>query len=257
MRARSLARPLPLTLGLMGALSLACMKPAEPAPTPYVPSYAYEAPTSEAGRGISIALVRPSLSNEATASIAMQYAKMRVLPPADGGEAAPLRALRAATGRAMFDYFMASGFTTSGPFQDVNVMTFPEKKQADLLLTVEFGILTDQPRPDIFQTSPGRVERVDSEGDCSVRGAISFVMWEPLSMQRMWSKTTEVPPSTFSCTFSADSAEAYDLMIFNAFNRTYESAFANTMRAVERYFSPEEVALVKAQAQELRERKVY
>lgn len=46
-------------------------------------------------------------------------------------------------------------------------------------------------------------------------------------------------------------------LMYNVSSPMYEQAFANTMTTAERDFNPEEVALVKKQSAELREKKVY
>lgn len=76
-------------------------------------------------------------------------------------------------------------------------------------------------------------------------------------MQRMWAKSADVPRAQADCTIEAGSGQAYDILLSNAFGPLYENAFKATLTAAMRYFSPEEVALVKRQAQELRDRKVY
>ena len=202
-------------------------------------------------------MVSPRLSDGALANIAAQAAKLQIPIPTSDPEGTEYGVLRDSVGRSLLQYFTSSSFTVSGPFKSVDDMTFPEKKQADLLLTVEFGVLTDQPRFVAHRDSNRALLAVTSEGDCSVRGTIMFVLWEPLSMQRMWAKTVDVQATTFSCTIRAANGDDYNVQLMNGFQKAYEVIFRDTMTSAERYFDPEEVALVKRQSLELRANKVY
>lgn len=251
-----LRRPLLPTLSLLAALSLACAKSGPP-PTPYAPNFAFEPTMSRAGEGISIGLVNPKITDAVYTSLVMQYAKMGVTLAPGAGEPPEYQAFREAVGRGLVGYFTGSGFTVSGPFKSTDEMTFPEKKQADLVLTVDFGVLADQPTPALVRDNAGKVVYASSSGNCTVTGAVSFVLWEPLSMQRMWAKSVDVPPSSFDCTIPTMQASSFDVLIRNGFNRAYEQIFTNTLQTAVRYFNPEEVALIKKQALELRANKVY
>ena len=232
-----------LALATLSAASCASTLTVPPQRTP---SYRYAAPKSEAGKGISVAILRPTL------------AKRLLGTPADTREYA---ALRDALARSLLEYMTAQGMTVSGPFSAVEDMTFPEKKQADLLLSAEFDTDTTVPTGtsaagSFFSPDP----TVSSNGSCQITGRVSFVVWEPLSMQRMWSKTLDITPVTAACSFSfsgTNAGEAWRVAIMNAAAGLSEQMFNQTMAAAARYFDPGEVALIKAQSAELREKKVY
>lgn len=215
-------------------------------PPQRTPTYRYTAPKSEAGKGISVAILRPTLAKRLQGT------------PADTKE---YGALRDALARSLLEYMTAQGMTVSGPYAAVDDMTFPEKKQADLLLSAEFD--TDATVP-TGSSAPGSFfspdPTVSSSGNCRLAGRVSFVVWEPLSMQRMWSKTLDVTPLTTPCSFSftgTNAGEAWRVAVLSAAAGLSERMFAETMNAAARYFDPGEVALIKAQSAELREKKVY
>lgn len=234
-------------LALLGSGTQACSHQVT-LPEQYQPSFNYIPTPSIAGRGISIALVNPAASSRLQMAIASSGVP----------ELAIGRDTRAAIGRALVQYFTASGFTVSGPFANVEAMTFPEKKQADLVLTVEYDLMPTSPSASVGYSSwDGQMNRVESAGECTLNGQVSFVLWEPLSNQRMWAKSVEVPTATANCTIRAKSQPEYRVLWNNALGELYEGAYVNTVGTIERYFSPEEVALVKSQAEELRLKKVY
>ncbi|MFZ5479031.1 MAG: hypothetical protein ACOZNI_19830 [Myxococcota bacterium] len=259
MFARIATRPLPATLALFGLFVLACAKSVE-IPESYQPAYSYTPPSSTEGQGIGIAIVAPHLGQAATSNLLAQYQKLGVAPPPDYLTRIDpgYRAFMDAVGRSLLQYFTASGFTVSGPFRSIDDMTFPEKKQADLVLTIDVNVTTDQPKFWVNRSAiDGSVASVESKGACSSGGTIDFVLWEPLSAQRMWAKSVEVPRTEADCTIKSGSGEAYDALIRNAFAQLSEEAFTTTMTTATRYFAPEEVALVAKQSRELREKKVY
>jgi len=218
-----------------------------PPPPPYAARYGYRPRVGAGGKGISIALVKPQYP-AATAAIFQ----------ATGQEPPNLRALNDALARSLLQYFNANGFTVSGPFAKVDDMTFPEKKQADLLLSAEVNVEFAWP------SGAGMTRRsgwdgslsVNWVGDCGCAGTISFVIWEPLSMQRMWSKSVDIPKRQIDCTFEGD-AKTADIVGQNQQARLFEQVFPSVMATAERYFNAEEMALVKQQTKELREKKVY
>lgn len=226
------------TLIALAALWVGCA-PKVVLPPPYSPSFAYEPPTGTAGQGVSIALINPRNTE-------------RVVHLIGGKPEAPMyTATRDAVGRSLLQYLTANGITVSGPYKSVDEMTYPEKKQADLVISVEYDIWPQ------WQTAGiNKYGRAIINEPCSMTGGITFVMWEPLSMQRMWSKSAEVNVSG-DCNMDPVTPEESNRLFENAMAKLYESAFRISMESAARYFNPEEVALVKTQAQELREKKVY
>lgn len=230
--------------GLVAAFScysMACV-PHLPPPELYTPTFSYTPTPDKLGEGISIGLVKPSYPDE---------------KPGEG--AAP----RAEVERSMLAYFTAHGFSISGPYDSIDAMTFPEKKQADLILTTDmnfkytFPQMVKEQHVDIIAT--GAVwYTYEASGNCGVSGVVTFTLWEPLSKQRMWTKDVQVPSDVVDCSVEKSKDVNYATGIWtNACLQLAEKIFTETMRQTERYFVPEEVQLLKKQAQELRENKVY
>jgi hypothetical protein len=230
-----------------------CASPRSP-PASYVARYNYVPSRTGGGDGISIGLLAPAYSREQAAAIAA----------ARGGESPFSKGMREALGRGLIEYFTRAGFTVSGPYNSAEEMTFPEKKQADLLLSIEIGLDVQWPavlprsRYTFFSFLFGGMEKLaETKGPCTLIGTIGYVLWEPLSMQRMWSKQLQAPPSSVDCTAKEGWPEEVYGSLGNQANRLYELAFPQIMKTAERYFDPDEVSLVKRQSQELREKKVY
>lgn len=239
-----------------------------------MPQAHYSPPASTAGQGVSIAIVNPQLGDEERGRLTTAYTKLGQAPPADMLAADPAyHAFSDAIGRGLLQYFTGSGFTVSGPFKTVDDMTFPEKKQADLVLTISLNTRVNHPQPVIGQNAGQVMATAAAEqagsggaltgvtytltGPCDFSGTIDVVMWEPLSMQRMWAKSIDVPTVQADCTMKSTSGSIINTLVNNSAAHLYEQSFPAVMTAAQRYFDPSEVALVKQQSQELRTKKVY
>lgn len=226
-------------LSIVGAVLVWGCATRPPPPPAYTPTYAYAPKKQGSGAGVSIAIVKPKYSDRLARVIAEQ------------GEAASTTAMREALARSLLQYFTSNGFTVSGPFAKVEDMSFPEKKQADLLLVAEIDLIPTFPN----RAAGATTSSMTFAGSCTVGGAISFVLWEPLSMQRMWSKSVDVAKSRDCSTTGSMAYVGQDLV--NGLARLQESAFPEIMRTAEKYFHPDEVQVVKKQSLELREKKVF
>jgi len=230
-----------LSIGfLLGQLG--CVATKVELPGKYNPSYAYSPTAVQGGEAISIALLEPHFEEQEVSEID--------------------RAFQSALERALLNYFTTNNFSVSGPFKSMDVMTFPEKKQTNLVLETTLAYYGDFPQ--IYKE--GHTSSWDgsttysyqASGSCSMTGVISFTLWEPLSQQRMWTKEVPVPRDSVDCTFEeTKSSDLVNRIWWNAGAKLIEELFGETMHQVERYFHPDEVRLVNEQAQELRDRKVY
>ena len=231
-----------LSIGLLlGQLGCAATK--VELPPLHNPSYLYEPTNGQGGEAVSIALLVPNFEDVETVSELDQ-------------------AFQGALQRALLAYFTAHGFAVSGPFDSMDAMTFPEKKQADLVLQIVLAYDGNFPqiqRESFTEPMFGTTSYTYwANGTASLSGAISFTLWEPLSQQRMWTKEVPVPVGGVDCTVEkTKNADLVNVTWHNAGAKLLEALFIETMRQSERYFHPDEVRLVKEQSLEIRENKVY
>ena len=201
----------------------------------------------DGAKTLSIALIRPKFS----ASYAAKFNSRD-----DGGQA-----YLAALDRALLNYFTVNGFTVSGPFESLDAMTFPEKKQVDLVLLPEADYDWQLPTTRAFSMREGfpREDRpyMHAHGLLRMTGALHFTLWEPLSGQRMWTKDVQAADQSVNVQLEAAPLELYQRVMDNAVAKCQEASFKQAVAQMERYFHPDEVRLVKEQAVELRAKKVY
>ena len=230
-----------------------------PPPVPqYVPKFTYSYPAGEAqAHDVTIAIVRPIDASATSGSSSGQ---------APAG-ASPSRIkldndFRAGIVAQFQELLNRKGFKQTGPFDDLNSMTFPDKKGSDLTLTTQLGLSFAVP-PGMVKMEQGFGDRlngsgvtvIETNGPCSGSGFISFVMLEPLSGEKVWIKKVDFPNTTVDCT--GKSALGNSTIIDNGLAQLLEKAFQLAMKKAWDYLSPEEVTLLKKQSQELRAKKVY
>ena len=248
---------LALALAMAPILILGCATAPPPVPT-YTPRFSFQYPPGEASASdITIAIVRPSGANATSAIPAGQVLaapsarRAQVDAEFTNGIVAQLQEL-----------FSKKGFKQTGPFDDLNAMTFPDKRGSDLTLTTQLGIMLRIPSTSrVLEQGFGDkmmgsgVPLVQSVGNCAMSGYISFIMLEPLSGEKIWVKKVDLPPTEVECSGkgTGDNFNVVD----NGVAQLFERAFQLAMRKAWDYLSPEEVMLLKRQSQELRAKKVY
>lgn len=240
-----------LVVVLAGALATGCGPKVELPPV-HKTSFDYEPRRQgEGAESISIALLEPHWSQA-------------VMDRTQGKFSDEDRAFRDALERALLEYFTVNGFSVSGPFDSLANMTFPEKKQADLVLEVEIDYsigevnwqVDAQVVDPLFSGATRYTYAIDDK--MSFTGGLSLTLWEPLSGQRMWAKTVSMEDVGVRLRLAeTNSEDLVNRVVLNAYRELLNRGFVEVTRQIERYFHPDEVRLVKTQAEELREKKVY
>jgi hypothetical protein len=227
-----------LALVLIPAVVVGCASAPPPIPQ-YAPRFSYSYPAGEAqAQDVTIAIVRPSDANPTPGSSSGQ-------PPAG---ASPTRIkldndFRSGIVAQFQELLGRKGFKQTGPFDDVNSMTFPDKKGSDLTLTTQVGLS--------FSVPPGMVKVEQGFGDRLNGSGVTVIE----TNEKIWIKKVDFPNTTVDCTgkTSPDNSTIID----NGLARLLEKAFQLAMKKAWDYLSPEEVVLLKKQSQELRAKKVY
>lgn len=244
-------RRFPILFGLvLPPISILGCATALPPVAEYSPRFAYSYPTGEAkASDVTIAIVRPvDATGFANASqlgtLYVQHAT----------------AFNAAMAAQFEELLSKKGIFHTGPFDDLNSMTFPDKKGADLALTAQVGITVAVPpekmvhQDDLFGTRPGVI--YSSSGPCTVTGFVSYVLLEPLSGEKLWVKKMDVPPTEVDCS-AERGGPGLGTIIANNAAHALEKVFGVVMQKAWDYLSPEEIVLLKKTSQELRAKKFY
>jgi hypothetical protein len=240
-----------LALTLVPALAVGCATAPPPVAT-YTPQFQFAYPAGEApASDVTIAIVQPTGGLKLHGGGAINEVTDQTQK-----NGATFNAAMTAQFQELFN---KKGFKQTGPFEDLNSMTFPDKKGADLTITPQVELTVAAPyvnanaQDDLFGTRPRMVFK--TVGPCVASGFISFVLLEPLSGEKIWVKKVEIPTTRTDC--SGEGTPGHFNAVDNGFAQLLEQTFQLTMRKAWDYLSPEEVTLLKKQSQELRAKKVY
>lgn len=159
---------------------------------------------------------------------------------------------------------VAKGITVTGPYENMNSMTFADKKNANLMLT-----------PIVDVTTVEQVTRRTGTGSTSspnevngvyvVSGSISLVMWEPLTEEKIWSKKIEVGSIKEPFVWKYELVQSNGQKVPRIIEDTRRDAVAaalskiypEVMQEAWRDLPPDEVMQMKQQAAEARRLKRY
>lgn len=245
-----------MRFGFVGVLALilvpGCVVTPPPKPVAYTPQFTLTKTIEKqpGAEGISIALVRPMYGPE----LAGQAKLFETID-----------LFRQSLAKETETMLVAKGFKLLGPFSDLSEMTFPQKKQSDLILQPIMAFSIESPQPQMQSVTnwtavalglKDHTQMVPSwTGPCSLSGFVSFEVLEPLSSQKMWMKKVNLETMQEDC--SADDPDSYNVKSHSAIGRMLEQAYNQAMEKADTYFNGEEMQLVKRQSAELREKKVY
>jgi hypothetical protein len=158
----------------------------------------------------------------------------------------------------------ARGFNVRGPYGSYDEMTFPDKKGSDLVLQpqldVRLEILNPRTEKNIKILSN---DTYVMKGDVAVSGRVTLSLTESLSNERMWFKSIELPQTVVNWKGEKEylqpppGIDLSDQGITNALGKTMEDFYKKVMQTAWDYLHPEEMAIVKKQAEEIKAKKVY
>ena len=151
----------------------------------------------------------------------------------------------------------ARGFSTKGPFQEYDLMTYSDKEGSDLVLTAEVEFTSD-----LTQLSYSTFGKVS--GPLTVSCHINLVAYESLTNNRLWTKSVAITPvrveiasrKTYPNRASLHTLLVNENQFYTALGRALEAQYTEIMNRIYGYLDPKEMATVKQAAQKLRERKV-
>ncbi len=159
---------------------------------------------------------------------------------------------------------VAKGFKVTGPYENRNIMTFPDKKNANLMLTPIVGVtVVEQVTRRTVTGSTSSPHEV--EGVCVVSGWISLVMLEPLTEEKIWIKKIEVgsikEPFVWKYELVRSRGQNVPRMIEDtrgdAVGAALSKIYPEVMQKMWDYLRPDEVMHAKRQAAEARRLKRY
>lgn len=158
----------------------------------------------------------------------------------------------------------ARGFTVRGPFKSYDEMAFPDKKGSDLVLEPKLEVkfekvttLKDKNIHLLFST----LDSYTLSGKGMISGRVTLSLLESLSKERMWFKSIELPPVNFDWISNKEykdpNAYVENRDISKPLGQALENIYKQIMETSWKYIDPEEMRIVKKQAEEVKAKKVY
>lgn len=166
---------------------------------------------------------------------------------------------------------IAKGMTVTGPFESLDMMTYPDKKNADLSLTPEFFV-NPQSR-DLSQWADVG-SYFSKPVEVRVSAWVTLMLREPLSSEKIWIKKVEVGEETWPAEIYAQKVDrgpvkpgsrihsyavgaiAYDGRK-DAVANIIKKMYPQVMQTVWKYINTEEILVLKEKAEEIRKLKRY
>jgi hypothetical protein len=102
---------------------------------------------------------------------------------------------------------LAKGMTVTGPFENINMMTYPEKQNANLTL---MPVITLNSRTDMGKWVKREEGGAGSNGTVFLDGFILLEIRESLSSEKLWIKKIDVGQLSYSTSMIAEMKRQYD-----------------------------------------------
>lgn len=156
----------------------------------------------------------------------------------------------------------ARGFRVRGTFRNYDELTYPDKSESDLILmpimeieVVPMGQATSG--KDIFGTP-----KYGWKGEIRLGGRITIKINESLSNEKMWTKSIELDAVSFnyevkSLKSPVSRPSFSDAKLYNILAEHLQNYYTQTMDKIWVYLDPNEMAMVRKQALELKAKKRY
>ena len=166
-------------------------------------------------------------------------------------------------GQGFLNLLTAKGFTVRGPFDSYDNIPFPDKKSSDLILipTIEFSLnLLDAKFTPNLSMLHISLNTYNYTGKFVLSGKVNLVLRETTTRELMWAKSIEIPKIELPYNITSRSGGSLKYRaayngILNDVAKAIEKQYPTIMETVGKYLDPEEMRLVKKQAQELKEKK--
>lgn len=200
--------------------------------------------------GMVVALIRP------------EYAKTFT------SRAELYNSFKTALGGDIEELIVGKGFNTKGPYLGYDEMTYEDKKIIDMAFLIEiapeFKDNDGSWKSHLAIAEPGNYV-YSYKGTISLTGKINISGVEPLTRQKLWSKSVQIPnieniPVETSTKYKRPlrgDEVLLDPNIYNAIGNALQQQYSGILSKIEAHFSPEEFMSYSSQIKELKSKKVF
>jgi len=240
---------------LTAALAAACFPPPQQTSPASKKTFSFDYAAKEAAKSgsanMSLALVQPYYAANFT-----------------DGSGELFKSFQQAISKDVEELIIAKGFTLKGPYQSHDEMVFEDKKRTDVLIQIEIA-----PQFTAFEGGWKTISSIMGSAYTTYRylakaslvGKINLSGVEPLTNEKIWSKSVLIPPvenielqSSYRYQATVPWAELRnDPGIYNALGDALQAQYNGIMEKVAVHFNVEEFNSLKNQIKELKAKKGY
>jgi hypothetical protein len=173
-----------------------------------------------------------------------------------------------ALGSDIQELIIARGFSMKGPYTSFDEMIYDDKKRTDVAIQIdiipEFTAVEGGWQLHVSLLGPS-YNTYTYAGQASLVGKINLTGIEPLTNQKIWSKSVSIPnveniaiqtSGRYSHTLNANQI-LQDPSVYNAVGKALQMQYAGIMDKIGAHFNQEEFASLKSQIKELKSKKGF
>lgn len=161
---------------------------------------------------------------------------------------------------------VARGFSVRGPYQSYDLIPYSDKKAIDLILVPTVSLLTtvkdQKERPENMWSAPPVFIQT---GNAEVTGKVTLELKEIATRELMWTKTIPLKKFDFSYSVRVNYKESQERAgkplkvepVFDGIAKEIEKQYPEFLTTISTLIDPEEMKIIKKQAQELKTKKGY
>jgi hypothetical protein len=176
------------------------------------------------------------------------------------------KSFKQSLGNDIEELIISKGFTMKGPYSSIDEMVFEDKKRTDIVIQIEiipdFSSTEGEWKSNIALIGQPSYSYI---GKTSLVGKINITGIEPLTNEKIWSKSVLIPKEENIMIQSSNKysrplvgSELYeDAGIYNAVGKALQNQYGGIMDKISAHFSPEEFISLKAQIKELKSKKGF
>lgn len=180
------------------------------------------------------------------------------------GKYDPYKTFIANMGPDFVEMLSARGFSYIGPFQQYDDMVYNDKKTTDLVLEVDVDLkLGDLPlqvnSKTLYHYTGGSTteEEYYLDGSMTIGGKINIICSEPFTKTKIWVKNVPLADTTFYLHTFHRYVLPHGLVLvdpeaWNTMTASLEKIYVKALETASRHLEPEELALKKAEAEEIK-----
>lgn len=184
------------------------------------------------------------------------------------GQSELFRRFRESMGKDIEEIVISNGFTLKGPYDSFDEMVYNDKKNVDLVIEIEIKPEFTGSEGRLIPLVPGVSDtKYRYSGKLSMVGKINLVGIEPLTEEKVWVKSLEIPPITDmtiatsyyypKSTIEDEKQVVEDPAVYNVVGEALKSDYHAIMKEIETYLDPNEFNSLKNQIKELKKKKEY